>query len=327
MSVTIDRRGMLTGGSAALVATRATPLRAEPKPLRWAYLKPGFTTLVIQYIRAKSLGQKNGIVLGDPTEYSSVSTYYNDFSAGNYEVCIGSWDVFAARYQAGVPLQLLCGITTADMIFILTGDKTVTKVEDLKGKTLAAAQSTGTFRMVSALIKERYGLELGRDVEIQGVDNPAAAVTLVMADRASGGLSWEPNISAALHRRPDLRTIFNAGQAYREQTQLDLPYFGVAVLRDWAKQNPDLVKGVRQTFADCIAGINKKPQDAVDAAGAGSGFAPEIMTDAIASHRLNFSFASMADAKDRATLMKAGDFMQRNGLLTKPLDAGFFVTT
>jgi NitT/TauT family transport system substrate-binding protein len=326
MPIGIDRRFVLAGGCAALVGGQTNSLRAEA-PAQWAYLKPGFTTLVIQYIRKMGLAQKNGVTLADPTEYSAVSTYYNDFSAGNYDICIGSWDVFAARYQAGVPLLFLCTITTSDMIFVLTGDNTVKTVEDMKGKTLAAAQSTGTYRLVSALVKERYGLELGKDVEIQGVDNPAAAMTLVMADRATAGLSWEPNITAALHRRPDLRTIFNAGQVYREMTQLELPYFGVAVSRDWAKRNPALVAGVRQTFADAINGINLKPQDAVDAAGAGSGFEPAIMTDAIASRRLNFSFASMAEPKNRASLMKAGDFMQRYGLLTKPLDEGFFVTT
>ena len=51
--------------------------------------------------------------------YTAVSTYYNDFVAGNYDVCIGSWDTFAARYQAGVPIKYLCSITDANMIALL----------------------------------------------------------------------------------------------------------------------------------------------------------------------------------------------------------------
>jgi NitT/TauT family transport system substrate-binding protein len=221
------RREVLRSGftAGALALSPAVNLKAQGNATaRWSFLTPGFTVLVVQYIAAKKLIEKNGAPLSQPTEYSAVSTYYNDFVAGNVDICIGSWDVFAARYQAGVPIQLLCTITTADMIFIITGDKSITKVEDLRGKTVAAAQSTGTFRMVSALIKEHYGIELGKDVAIQGVDNPAAAVTLVMANRAEGGLSWEPNISAALKRQSGLRTIFNAGESYRERTKLDLPY-------------------------------------------------------------------------------------------------------
>jgi NitT/TauT family transport system substrate-binding protein len=325
----IDRRQILTAGlgAGALVLTPAGDLRAESNPTaRWAFLTPGFTVLVVQYIAAKKLIEKNGAPLAPPTEYSAVSTYYNDFVAGNVDICIGSWDVFAARYQAGVPIQLLCTITTADMIFILTGDKDITKIEDLRGKTVAAAQSTGTFRMVSALIKEHYGIELGKDVAIQGVDNPAAAVTLVMANRAAAGLSWEPNISAALKRQPTLRTIFNAGESYRERTTLDLPYFGVAVRSEWAKQNPEATRRIRQTFADCISGINADPDDAVMVAGKGSGFPPDVMAEALKSRRLRFRFGSMADPAEQQSVLKASEFMQRNGLLSKALDQGFFAT-
>jgi NitT/TauT family transport system substrate-binding protein len=324
----LDRRAVLRGfGTIALALPSAGSVHAQAgATARWAYLTPGFTVLVAQYIAAKQLVQKNGAPLAQPTEYSAVSTYYNDFVAGNVEVCIGSWDVFAARYQAGVPIQLLCTITTGDMIFIITGDKSITKVEDLRGKTVAAAQSTGTFRMVSALIKEHYGIELGKDVAIQGVDNPAAAVTLVMANRSEGGLSWEPNISAALKRQPNLRTIFNAGESYRERTKLDLPYFGVAVRAEWAKQNPEGVRRVRQTFADCIAGINADPEEAVQIAGGGSGFPPDVMAEALKSRRLRFRFGSMTDAAEQESVLKAGEFMQRNGLLSKALDQGFFVT-
>ena len=329
MTVTLNKRHLLKAGlGAAALAGMPSRLLAETgAPARWAYLRPGFTVLIAQYIKAMGLVKKNGANMAAPTEYTSVSTYYNDFTAGNAEVCIGSWDVFAARYQAGVPIQLLCTITTGDMISIITGDKSVKTVKDLRGKTMAALQSTGTFRMVSALLKELYGLQLGKDVAIQGVDNPAAAVTLVMANRADAGLSWEPNISMALHKRPDLRTIFNAGQAYREQTKHNLPYFAVAVRRDWAAKNPDQVKRVRHTFADCIDGINEHTEDAVKIAGAGTGYPPEVMTDAIRSRRLRFRFGSMADEAERATIVKAGEFMVRNKLLKKQVDKGFFVAT
>ncbi len=325
MTRVLDKRNFLKAGlGAAALAGMPSRLFAQGTPARWAYLKPGFTVLIAQYIRAKQLMKKNGATLGDPTEYTAVSTYYNDFTAGNYEVCIGSWDVFAARYQAGVPIQLLCTITTGDMISIITGEPSIKGVEDLRGKTLAALQSTGTYRMVSALLKETHGLVLGKDVAIQGVDNPAAAVTLVMANRSDAGLSWEPNITLALHKKPGLRAIFNAGKAYRAMTQHNLPYFAVGVRRDWAQKNVQEVKSIRQAFADCIDGINNHTDEAVKLAGGGSGYPPEIMADAIRSHRLRFLFGSMADPAERATIDKAGEFLRRNGLLKKPVDDGFF---
>lgn len=330
MKTGLNKRILLKAGlgAAALASTSPRHLFAQAdKPARWAYLRPGFTVLIANYMKAKELPKKNGAMMSEPVEYTAVSTYYNDFTAGNMDISIGSWDVFAARYQAGVPLQLLCTITSADMIAIVTGNKSVTKLEDLRGKTLAALQSSGTFRMVTALLQEGHGIQLGKDVIVQGVDNPAAAMTLVMANRSDAGLSWEPNISAALQKRPDLRSVFNMGEAYRAQTQLDMPYFGIAVRRDWAKQNSDQVKRVRQAFADCIDGINEKPDEAVQLAGAGSGFPPEVMADAIRSRRLRFRFGSMALDTERKAVTVASEFMARNKLLTKPVDDAFFASS
>jgi len=68
----------------------------------------------------------------------------------------------------------------------------------------AALQSTGTYRMVRALINEAFGFDMEKDATIQNVDNPAAAVSLLMANRADAALSWEPNITTGLIRKPDL---------------------------------------------------------------------------------------------------------------------------
>jgi NitT/TauT family transport system substrate-binding protein len=64
----------------------------------------------------------------------------------------------------------------------------------------------------------------------------------------------------------------------------------------------------------------------VKVAGSGSGFPPEVMADALKSRRLRFRFGSMAEPSEQQSVVKAGEFMQRNGLLSKPLDQGFFAT-
>ena len=287
---------------------------------------PGFTVLIARYMEAKKLAEAAGANLAAPREYATVSTYYNDFVAGNYDVCIGSWDVFAQRYEAGVPIKMLCTISSANMISIITGSSDINTVPDLKGKTLAAPQSTGTFRMVASLIKERYGLELGKDINIQGVDNPASSMTMVLADRADGGLSWEPNVSSALARRKDLRIIFNAGSAYREINDgSELPYFGVAVRRELAEKDPDQVARIRQAFDACINGIIANPAEAVSIVADKTGAPPPVLLDALTSKRLSFRFGSMTSPDERANVTKAGEFLKRNGLLKSSIEPAFFI--
>src|SRR5437879_4065699 len=78
-------RASAAAGSLALLANKRAVADA-PVAVRWASLQPGFTVLPVQYILANKLGQRSGIELPDPSPYTAVSTYYNDFIAGNYDI-------------------------------------------------------------------------------------------------------------------------------------------------------------------------------------------------------------------------------------------------
>jgi NitT/TauT family transport system substrate-binding protein len=304
-------------------AFATAPANAQPS-LKWANLAPGFTTLLTDYMVAKGLDKSNDLPLGKPTAYTAVTTYYNDFVAGNYDVCIGSWDTFASRYIAGVPMQYVCSVTTGNMINIITQAKGPATIQELKGKTLAAPQSTGTYRMMRAVIKELNGIDLETHAVVQNVDNPAASVTLVMANRADAGLTWEPNVSVGLKRVPDMRVLYNAGEEYRKRVKLDLPYFGVAVRKEAIARDPTLVARLNKAFAECIEGITTKTDDAVNIAGANSGIPPDVLKVAIASKRLEFKHVSMQSDEGRRSIVSANEFLVRNGALTKMVDSGFF---
>lgn len=298
--------------------------RAQGATLRWANLAPGFTTLVTEYMLAKGLDKANGLNLGKPTAYTAVTTYYNDFIAGNYDVCIGSWDTFAARYLAGVPLQFVCSISTANMINIITPANGPATIKALEGKTLAAPQSTGTYRMMRALIKELEGFDIETQTKVQNVDNPAAPVTLAMANRADAALSWEPNITAALTRVPDMKVLYSAGRAYTKKFGFDLPYFGVAVRKEIAEKDPQVVGRLNKAFADCLAGITGNVDEAVKIAGTNAGLPPEVLKTAITSGRLEFKHVSAANDAGKQTLKTASEFLVRNGLLPRQIDDAFF---
>jgi len=325
MSATTRRNFLAAVASALAPLSIRSAFSATDIPVRWASLQPGFTALPVQYILAKDLGKKHGLSLPDPAPYTAVSTYYNDFVAGNYDVCIGSWDTFAARYQAGVPLQYLCTITDANMIALLAPKARIADVPSLKGKTIAALQSTGTYRMVRALIKEAFGFDIETDATIQNVDNPAAPVTLLMADRADAALSWEPNITTGLMRRPDLRVILQAGDVYKRLSGgLELPYFGVAIRTELAAAHPGIAVTVGRVFEDCLTGINADTAKAVDLFGSKTGVAPDTLKEALGSKRLTFKYRSMTDDLSRSSILLASQFLARNGLLSKPVDANFF---
>lgn len=324
-----NRRDLLKSALAAGAAAAALPASAfsqafAQEAVRWASLTPGFTVLVTEFIRHHKLDEKNGFKLANPTVYTSVPTYYGDFVAGSYDVCIGSWDTFATRYLAGVPIKLLCNISTSQMINIMAPKDGAKSVTELRGKTLAAPQSTGTYRIVRAVVQEYMNFDIEKEVTIQNVTNPAASVALLRARSADAALSWEPNITRGIAEDPTLGVILNAGQLYKEKNGHDLPYFGVGVRNSLIEKNPKIVEGLNGVFRDCINGILKDVPAAVAIVGERTGFDPKVLQDAISSRRLHFHFSSMQDANERKALVAASQFFARNKLLASPINDGFF---
>lgn len=328
MTHELNRRNFIF---ASLGAVGTLPLasyavaQTQPASVRWATVTPSFAALVVEFIRYHKLDEKHGFTFGTPTAYTSVPTYYADFDVGNYDVCVGSWDGFAAHYLGGVPIKYLCTITTAEGINILSSSRDGLKsVDDLAGKVVAALQQTGAYRMARAVLKEFHNFDLDKQAQIQNVLNPAAAVSLLRAGSAQAALTYEPNVSNGIIQDPSLQVLFNVGASYAQATGQPLPYFGVAVRRDLLDRNPGIGARINDVFRDCIADILGDVPSAVKTVGERTGFAPEVIAEAINSKRLSFKYSSMTDPAARKATQAAIDFCARNGVITSKPDDGFF---
>jgi len=330
MKSVLNRRRLLQVGGAAAMSVSfpsIVPSVAQGSAVRWAALAPGFTVLVTEYIRHHELDRANGFTLGAPTEYSSVPTYYSDFDVGNYDVCIGSWDTFAVRYLGGVPCKYLCTITTAQMINFMTVEGNgVNGVADLAGKVVAAPQSTGTYRMARAVMKEFDGFDLEGQGTVQNVVNPAGSVSVLRAGSAQAGLTWEPNVTNGMSDDPRLKVLYNVGERYTQATGETLPYFGVAVRNELLERDPEIGARISKTFADCLSGILGDIEASVQIVGERTGFPPAVLQEAISSGRLSFEYASMSEESERQVVLNAAEFCARNELLPSVPDEGFFYT-
>ena len=203
---------------------------------------------------------------------------------------IASWDPILVRQQAGVPCQLLCTLMTADMIGMVATRQGPASVADLKGKIVAAPQQSGVYRMTRAFLKEFDDVDLEAVAQVQNADNPAQGVTLVIADRADAAVAWEPMISSGMVRRPDLKVIYNAGEAFRAKTSLDLPYFCVNVRKDLLDREPGMATKLNAMFADCVAGIEANFDQVADKYATRARIEADVLKSAMRSGRLRFKY-------------------------------------
>jgi NitT/TauT family transport system substrate-binding protein len=324
MNVRLSRR-QVTHGLGAALAFAGAPAFAEEMPrLSWATFTPGFVPAFMDYTLAKGFDRASGVVLDPPKPYSSLTSYYGDFVAGAFDICFGSWDTFAVRSFAGVPMRYLCGINPGNLLNIVTMSETIKSVEDLRGKTLAAPTSSGTFRLMKSLVHSFYGIDLEKETSIQTVDHPLGGVTLVLADRADAAVTWEPSVTIGMSKNVRLRVLLNMGEAYEKHEGAVMPFLGLAIRQQALDRNPGIAERLFKTFAAAVDGMNKEPDAAYGASEKTTGLPASTLVKATQSGRLKYSFASMGDPSARRAVIRSSEILATEKDLPKPVPDAFF---
>jgi NitT/TauT family transport system substrate-binding protein len=330
MSRIITRRTALHGAGAiaasALIAKPAI-LRGQAAMDRVTYvtLATGFNVILNEYMAAKRFDLKHGVNIDVINSYVSVTNYYNDLTAGTFELGIGAWDTWASRFLAGVPLKVVMTVTDYDMLFVVTKGG-LKNIDDLRGKTLAATLSSGAYRVTKHALSAFHKMEPDKDYKVQNTESPAGAVAMVLGGSAEGGLTWEPNVSVGLEREPKLEAMYNVGADIQKNAGILLPYFSIALRNEAEKRHPGVSKKIAAAFNECIQGVMANPDEAAKLSASKMKVSEAALLSAFTSKRLVFRPAAMSDPAGRARMEKAVDYMVKHGMLPKAVGPDFYAS-
>jgi ABC-type nitrate/sulfonate/bicarbonate transport system substrate-binding protein len=188
--VTIGRRQFLAGAVAAVVAAPAA-VRAQGKgKVRLAYLQLGWAGTEI--IHKEDLLAKHGW----QAEYSIVpgapGPLLAQLASKNVDAIDMSFALAAKAFEDGVPLKVT-GVATAVLgAIVARKDAGLTKVEDLKGRKVAAVVGTSTFFDIRALTLKGYGFDLQKDTQIVTATAPPDMATLLAKKDVDAIVAWQP---------------------------------------------------------------------------------------------------------------------------------------
>src|ERR671922_928350 len=196
----LSRRGFLKASAAAgLVAAAPALARAQAKgKVRLAYLQLGWAATEI--IHKEDLLGKHGW----SAEYSIVpgapGPLLNQLAARNVDAIDMSFALAAKAFEDGVPLKVT-GVATAVLgAIIARKDAGLARVEDLRGKKIAAIVGTSTFFDIRALTLKGYGLDLQKDTQIVTATAPPDMVTLLGKGEVDAIIAWQPITDAVVFR-------------------------------------------------------------------------------------------------------------------------------
>src|ERR687891_1918144 len=175
----LSRRQFVKAGAvgAGLLGAPAW-LHAQGKgKVRLAYLQLGWAATEI--IHKEDLLGKRGWIVEYLIVPGAPGPLLNQLASKNVDAIDMSFALAAKAFEDGVPLKVT-GVATAVLgAIVARNDAGLTKVEDLKGKKVAAIVGTSTFFDIRALTLKGYGFDIQKDAQIVTATAPPDMVTLL----------------------------------------------------------------------------------------------------------------------------------------------------
>jgi ABC-type nitrate/sulfonate/bicarbonate transport system substrate-binding protein len=173
--------------------------RAQAKgKVRLAYLQLGWAATEIIH-KEDLLGKR-----GWEAEYSIVPgspvPLLNQLAAKNVDAIDMSFALAAKAFEDGVPLKVT-GVATAVLgAIVARKDAGLQRVEDLKGRKVAAIVGTSTFFDIRALTLKGHGFDLQKDTQIVTATAPPDMVTLLGKGEVDAIIAWQPITDSVVFR-------------------------------------------------------------------------------------------------------------------------------
>ena len=197
----MQRRAFLKAGvtaGAVLAAPSLARAQASKGKVRFAYLQLGWAGPEI--IHKEDLLGKHGwqaeysVVPGSPVPL------LNQLTSKNVDAIDMSFALAAKAFEDGAPVKVT-GVATAVLgAIIARKDAGVARVEDLKGRKVAAVVGTSTFFDIRALTLKGYGFDLQKDTQIVTATSPPDMVTLLGKKDVDAIVAWQPITDAVVLR-------------------------------------------------------------------------------------------------------------------------------
>ncbi len=135
-------------------------------------------------------------------------------------------------------------LNTLGVLHILANGESVSKVFDLKGKTIYTSGKGANPEYILRYVLEHNGIDPDKDVTIEFVADNDTLGTLVANGTAKVALVPEPKASAVMMQNQDVKRVLNMTEEWEKVNNSGIPLtMGCVVARkEFVEQNPEAVR-------------------------------------------------------------------------------------
>ena len=186
--------------------------------------------------------------------------------SGQAHFTASATQIAAKLYNKGIPLKFMNMSVWGDY-WILSNDKSVRTLKDLKGQEIVVPFKSGTPSTVLKLLAKKMDMDLEKDFKVKYMPNFGAALQEIASGRAAHGFLSEPHASMAVIKTKDkANKVYKAVDLSKEwgklfNTEPRISRAGMVALPK-IFDRPDIMEKFQKAYEEAVNWCNANPKKA-----------------------------------------------------------------
>ncbi len=182
--------------------------------------------------------------------------------SGELDIASIPTNAVSALYNKTSGKVKLLAINTLGVLYILEKGNSVTKLSDLKGKTILASGKGSTAEYVLNYILESNGLKVGTDVTVEYAAEHAEAASQAISGKYDIVMLPEPFVTSTLLQDSEFSVKINLTEEWEKLGNGALTMGAVAVRTDFLENNAQAVADFLAEYKESVDFTNNSIDDA-----------------------------------------------------------------
>lgn len=180
---------------------------------------------------------------------------------GDIDIAALPTNAAAALYKKSEGKVKIVAVNTLGVLYLMTNGENVTSINDLKGKTVYCPAANPAYIFEAICVAN--GLEIGKDVTLQTLTEPADVQKALASGEAKIAVIPEPLASAARAANTALVTALDLTKEWEKSYGENTLMQGCIVVRaDFAEKHPKELEEFLKEYKESIEFTNASPKEA-----------------------------------------------------------------
>ena len=196
--------------------------------------------------------------------YQSPDEIVGKVVSGEIDIACVPSNMGAVLYNKTQGEIKLLGTNTLGTLYIVENGESITKIEDLKGKTILASGKDSTPEFVLNHILRQSGLEPGQDVTVEFMGNHSDIASKLLADKGTIALLPQPFVTTVTTKNEDIHTVVDINSIWQEVDKMDLPMGIIIGRKGFIDENPKVLEKFLKDYKASVAYVSENLDEAAE---------------------------------------------------------------